>query len=86
MKTLPALKLFAFVILAGCATPYAPNQLVGGYSHVRSTMISEDFLRRHPELERALGRLILLPAIAGIVKRLGHSFMKQALPRPVGFR
>ena len=54
MKTLPALKLFAFVILAGCATPYAPNQLVGGYSHVRSTMISEDFCAGIPSSKERL--------------------------------
>jgi hypothetical protein len=35
MKTLSALKLFAVVMLIGCATPYGPHQLVGGYSHVR---------------------------------------------------
>jgi hypothetical protein len=35
MKTLRALRLFAFVILASCATPYGPHQIVGGYSHVR---------------------------------------------------
>lgn len=35
MKTLPTLKLFAFAMLVGCATPYAPHQLVVGYSHVR---------------------------------------------------
>src|SRR5258705_9494890 len=35
MKTLSALTLFAFVLLAGCATPYGPHQLAGGYSDVR---------------------------------------------------
>ena len=35
MKTLPALTLFAFIMLAGCATPYGPHQLAGGYSNVR---------------------------------------------------
>jgi hypothetical protein len=35
MKILPVLMLFALVMLAGCATPYGPHQLVGGYSHVR---------------------------------------------------
>ena len=35
MKILPALTLFAVVILAGCATPYGPHQIAGGYSDVR---------------------------------------------------
>ena len=35
MKTIPALTLFAFAMLAGCATPYGPHQLAGGYSNVR---------------------------------------------------
>ncbi len=35
MKTMPALTLCAFVLLAGCATPYGPHQLAGGYSDVR---------------------------------------------------
>jgi hypothetical protein len=35
MKTLSALTLFASVILSGCATPYGPHQIAGGYSDVR---------------------------------------------------
>ena len=42
MKTPHALKLLAFVMLAGCATPYGPHRIAGGYSHVR---IQNDIFR-----------------------------------------